>query len=317
MTIENNKRLFLACVGLTASGSEGYDHADGEIAELVEKLRAAGFADDTKTWFGRARTGQVAVNPYWPRGSCLAAACFFMDSAFAFDSAAFFAFLESAGVPPDPVGPENFREWISGAPVSLRLLDAHPAVPALWEEYRRIVNRRAPRWRAAMEKAVSAAQGFFGGEAPEMVFSPNLFTPYSADFVRLENRIVTIASAPDPETMLHETMHTAVARHRGEITAFTKKHGLAAFANRENMMELGYMADDTPASAAHVVEECFVRAFSVVLSGGSDERLQSHARYGCDSVPFIAARIRETSPTYQNLGNFIENVLDEMKKTNG
>lgn len=43
MNIENNKHLFLACAGLAASGSDGHDHADREVSELVGKIRAAGF----------------------------------------------------------------------------------------------------------------------------------------------------------------------------------------------------------------------------------------------------------------------------------
>jgi hypothetical protein len=164
-----------------------------------------------------------------------------------------------------------------------------------------------------VEKAFTAAQRFFGHDAPEMVFSPNLFSEFSADFVRIGNRIVTISSVPDAETMLHETMHTAIAKHRGEMMAFAETYGLASFANREKMMEYGYMTDDSAASAAHVMEECFVRAFSVVFSGGSEERLQFHGRYGCDAVPKIAALIRQIHPDDQSLGSFIKDVLSEMK----
>lgn len=314
MNIENNRNLFFACAGLAASGSDGHDHADREVSELVGKIRAAGFPQNAKAWFARARTGQVEVNPYWPRGSCLASACFFVDDAHRFDADAYFAFLENAGGIADPIGQDDFMEWILQLPFFLRLLEEHPAAPALWSDYCRIVENRSPDWRAMLEKAARAARAFFGDDAPEMAFCPNLFTPYSADFVRVGKRIVTISSAPDAETMLHETMHVAVAEYRMEITSFARTYGLGAFADRGRMMEFGYMADESASSAAHAIEECFVRALSTVLSGQNGERPQVHVRYGFDSVPFIASRVGRTRPTYQTLGGFIGDVLDEMKK---
>jgi hypothetical protein len=297
MNIENNKYLFLANAGLTALGRNDYDHADVEVSNLVKMIHAAGFPNDALTWFALARTGQVSVNPYWPRGSCLSSACFFVDHAFRFDRDSFFAFLGSTGVLSDPIGIEDFNDWISKLPVFLRLMDEHLATPALWNEYCRIVNSRSCEWNAMIEKAAYAVRAFFNDDAPEMLFSPNLFTPYNADFVRIGNRIVTISSVPDIETMLHETMHTAIAKYRLEIMRYAKTYGLSAFANKEKMLEFGYMEDESVASIAHVIEECLVRALSVVLSGGSEERLRFHAQYGCDSVPFIASCVRVINPT--------------------
>ena len=312
MNIENNKFLFLACVGLTASGSDGYDHDDSDVSNIVGMIHNADLSDHIKEWFARARTGQVEVNPYWPRGSCLASACFFVNNEFHFDDGLFFTFLESTGVINDPISFEDFKEWILGIASFLRLLNEHSAIPALWNEYCRIVKNRSPQWSGMVEKAVSAAQDFFGNDAPEMIFNPNLFTPYSADFVRVGNRIITISSTPDAETMLHETIHTAIAKYRAAITAFAKTYGLSGFANKEKMIEFGYMENESSSSIAHVIEECFVRAFSTVLSGKNEERLRFHARYGCDSVPFIASHIHRVRPSYKELGNFVTSILSAM-----
>jgi hypothetical protein len=305
MNIENNKQLFLAGIGLVASGSNGHDPSDAEVLHLVSMVRSAAFPNVVTDWFACARTGQVTVNPYWPRGSFLAAACFFINDAFHFDRKAFFAFLESTGSLSDPIGIDDFMAWVSEAPAYLRLLHDHPLIPAIWDEYCQIIDKRSHKWRAMIDDAVGAANSFISSAEMEMVFNPNLFQPYSADFVRIGNRIVTISSTPDAETMLHETMHTVIARHREKILAFAVEHGLASFANRDTMMELGYMEDESATSIAHVIEECFVRALSVVLSGGSEERLQFHARYGCDSVPFIAQSIRREKTTSASLERLI------------
>jgi len=312
MNIVNNKFLFYVSIGLTASGSDGYDHNDADISALVKQIHAAKFSDEIKFWFSRARTGQVEVNPYWPRGSALAVACFFIDETYIFKSDLFFDFIENTGVN-DPIGAEDFKEWITELPDILREIDTKPVTALLWNEYCRIVDNRSPEWHDMIKKAVNAVEIFFGNNAPEIAFNPNLFTPYSADFVRIGNRIITISYTPDAETMLHETIHTAVAKYRDKITAYAEAQGLGNFADKNKMMEFGYMENESADSAAHVIEECFVRAIAVTLSGGNDERLRFHAEYGCNSVPFIASYIRRIKLSYANLGELIHDVLDKMK----
>ena len=309
MSIENNRLLFLACAGLVASGSDGHDHADAEVCSIVEMIRAAGLPCHIAAWFARARTGQVAVNPYWPRGSCLAAACFFVDNQYRFDGDGYFAFLESTGAIDDPIGAADFRAWIAETAAHLRLVAEHPAIPSIWAEYGRAVERRAAGWVDMIARANDAARDFFGEDAPEMVFSPNLFTPYSADFVTIGRRIITIASAPDPETMLHETLHPAVTKHRPAILAFAQSHGLGGLADGAMMRQFGYMQHDSPTSAAHVIEECFVRALAAALSGGDGQR---HGQYGWDGVPLIAARIRALAPSHEGLGSFVADILKSL-----
>ena len=160
-----------------------------------------------------------------------------------------------------------------------------------------------------MEEAARTAHDFFSDGAPKMSFSPNLFAAYSTDFVRKGNNIITIAAEPEIESMLHEILHTVLAVHREKIMEYSKKYGLADFASREKMMEFGYMDDDTATSITHVMEECFVRAISVVLAGKGDERLYAHAEYGCDSVPMIAHYFKTIRPTVNELGSFIDTVL--------
>ncbi len=304
--------LFYTCAGLTASGHRGYNPDDPDAAELVRHIDAAAFPDDLKQWFRLARTGQVAVNPYWPRGSMLAVACFFVSEAWRFDTDAFFQFAESTGGISDPIGEEAFRQWIVRLPDVLHALAVHPAMPALWAEHTRIVERRRPMWEAMVRRAVAAADRFFAGGAPEMAFVPNLLTHYGVDFVRLDNRIMTIAASPDAETMLHETLHTAVSAHRGEIAACAAQRGLRGFADPEKMRAFGYMEDDSVESATHVLEECLVRALAVVLSGGSEERLREHAALGCTSVPLLAQSVKELQPDAATLGAWIHTVLGRM-----
>ena len=314
MQVELNRNLFYILAGLVSSGANTYDHNDTEISALAEKIVNLDISENIKSWFSRARTGQVEVNPYWPRGSAVAAACFFIQLHGVFDIDACFSFFDSTGAAADPIGDEDFRAWISDLPKVLSYFEEYEAIKPLWDEYCHIVNSRMPKWNLQIDEATKAADSFFAGAAPEMYFSPNLFAAYNADFVRIGNRITTISSEPDVESMLHETLHMAVAVHREKIMEFSRKNGLMNFADRDKMMEFGYMADDSVDSIAHVIEECFVRAVSVVLANKNDERLNAHVMYGCDGVPFIALHFKNMKPTVKEFGEFIDVVLECMAK---
>ena len=74
-----NPQLFLVSLGLTADGGTVADFTDSEATKLAESIKALRLSRNIREWFSHARTGQVKVNPYWPRGSTLAAACFFIN----------------------------------------------------------------------------------------------------------------------------------------------------------------------------------------------------------------------------------------------
>ena len=307
MNVERNRNLFFVLAGLVSSGANAYDHNDTDVSALAERIVKLDISESIRTWFSRARTGQVEVNPYWPRGSALSTACFYIEKGF-FDIDTFFSFFDSTAIS-DPIGMDDFRTWISELPDILLYMETQFDILSLWDEYNRIIDKRLSKWICVIDEAKKAAQGFYGDNAPDMSFSPNLFATYSTDFVRIGNKIITIAAEPDVESMLHETLHTIVAAYRDRILTFSEQHGLMGFANRDKMMEFGYMEDDSASSITHVIEECFVRAISVVLAGKRDERLYVHAEYGCDSVPFIASHFIKLSPTVNEFGAFIDTVF--------
>ena len=315
--IENNKFLFYVSVGLTASGYDGYDHDDAAISALVGQIHAAGFSDEVKAWFACARTGQVELNPYRPRGAALAAACFFMDDDYTFDFSHFLSFLKRAGVS-DPVGKKDFKSWAVSLPDILRDIDGNPATEGLWNEYCRIINERSSEWQKNMKTVISIVRQFFIDKYKnslfEISFAPNLFTPYSTDLVRVRERIIVVSPSPDIESMLHEAMHVAVTKYWEKFTSHAGEYGLGNFADREKMGKFGYMPDDTAASAARVIEECFVRALAVILSRGNDERLQAHTDSGFYSVPFIGWNLKQIKISYLNLGEFIDDILIKMRR---
>lgn len=301
--------ILYVCAGLTASGQRGYDPTDPDAVELVRLIDAAALPADLVQWFRSARTGQVAVNPYWPRGSTATCACLFLTADGRLNQDALFGFLQSTGST-DPIGEADVRRWIRKLPAVLRSMAALPAMEPLWEAYVRIVDRRAPAWEDMLRRAARAADRFYAGCGPELVFVPALHLQYNADFVRIGSRIYTIAASPQPETVLHEALHTAVAAHHDVMKAYAAQHGLNGLADRARMMELGYLRDDSIDSVAHVLEECLVRALSVVLSGGPEARLREHAAYGCTSVPWLGQAAAGQPPTAATLGAWLRAALE-------
>lgn len=308
MNIEYNKCLFYACAGMASAGNEGYNHEDAEVVSLVNKIKATGFPEETISWFRRARTGQVEVSPYWPRGSCLAAASFFTDSDLNFDLKGYLDFNNGLNGVSDPVGHSDFEKWISGLPIALYTVDKY--AHELWVEYLLITGKRAGEWNKMVNSAKASLNCFFLGKASEITFSPNLLNHYSTDFVTVNGRVITIGPNPDAESMLHETLHTEVARYIDVLLRFAQNNHIKDFADWEVMKEYGYLEDESEASAAHVMEESFVRALSVYLAGGSEDRLKLHSDLGFFAVPFIAKKAEESQPCAHTLGVFMNRAMD-------
>ena len=310
---EMNRSLFFVSAGLLICGADAYDHNDHDVAILAERIKSVALPANITKWFAGAKTSQVAVNPFWPRGSALAAACFFSadtgDKKY-LDREAYLSFLYSASFR-DPIGLQDFYDWIIAFDEVLAILDVNEDLLAQWLNYHYICGKRTLSWETMLYAAADAASDFYGAAVPAMSFAPNLLAAHNTDYVRLTDRIVTIAATPDVEGMLHETLHTTVADYRELITAFASKHGMAGFADREKMISYGYLVDDSAPAIAHVIEECIVRAIAVVLAGKGEDRLRRHAELGCDSVPVIAAQFRASRPVASELGAFIKNLLAE------
>ncbi|MDR0897478.1 MAG: hypothetical protein LBN04_06435 [Oscillospiraceae bacterium] len=291
--ITNKIELFFINIGLIHAGANYHNPADAPICGLVESIRALDLPAATKNWFCLARTGQVAVNPFYPRGSDLAAACFFLRDG-RLNETAYYAFLKACGSQ-DPIGEGDFREWMSRFAEILSGMFALPSAMALWHEYESIIADRSDAWCSMIASAQNKIHACYGDAAPELLFCPNLFNQYLADYVRLDNQIIVIAIEPNGESMLHEALHPLFAAYRDRFLAYADKQPIAPFADEAAMLETGYMADASAAAKAHVLEECFVRALSVVLSGGGSERVDFHQRCGFRGVAHLAERFRDAA----------------------
>ena len=311
MRIKNNPKIFYMACGLIAEGDRRYDKNDAEIAALADKVRKIPMDDDILQWFNLAKTGQVDINPYWPRGHAMLIATLFVEEDGTFNIDQFLQFLHDIKAK-DPVGEYQFRIWIAHMPKILTYVEGK--FRALWKEYCEIIFARMPLWMPEIEASRIPLKEFFGASVPKLVLTPNLFaSPFAADFVRREeNTVIVIACKPDVESMLHEALHTEIVKCRDKFKAFGESNGLTGFANLKKMKKLGYMQKDNPTYIAHVIEECFVRALSIILAGGGESRLKMHVGYGFTGLPAIAKFYDNYRPTVENLGDFVDAVLKVM-----
>ena len=287
MRIKNNPKIFYLACGLIAEGDRRYDLDDIEITALADKIRKISVQPDILQWFNLAKTGQVEVNPYWPRGHAMMMATLFLDGA-EFDIDRFTAFLESVNMQ-DPIGEDEFREWIGRLPEILTYSES--IFRDFWKEYCEIMFARTTGWAPEIEASRQPLKEFFGrSNMPNLVFAPNLFaSPFAADFVHFDNIVTMIACKPDVENVLQEVLRARVAEHSEKIAAFCEEH-----------------------SNEHVTEECFVRTLSTILAGGGEGRMQSHVNCGFIGVPAIAKYFEEHRPKAENLGDFIDIALKGM-----
>ncbi|MDR2182606.1 MAG: hypothetical protein LBE55_00355 [Clostridiales bacterium] len=289
MRIKNNPNIFYLACGLLVDGDRRYDQNDAEIAALAGKICDDASRDaldaDILQWFNLAKAGQVETNPYWPRGHAMMMAVLFADGA-DFDIDRFMEFLKGINIL-DPVGQDEFREWIGHLPEILAYSEG--IFRGFWKEYCEIMFARRAGWAPEIEASRLPLKEFFGcGNMPNLVLAPNLFAdPWHADFVHNpEGTVVLIAAKPDVESMLHETLRAKIAEHSEKIAVFYKEHG-----------------------EEYVTEECFVRALSTILAGGKKGRVQSHVNCGFVGVPTIVDFFEKHRPNADNLGDFIDSVL--------
>jgi len=294
---------------MVATGYDLYDAGNADICDFAREVKVMPLDDNVRLWFEKARTGQVTVNPYWPRGHAVLSASFFVNGC-DFDIGGHMTFLDETGVT-DPIGRENFISWIAELPYMLAYMEEK--VAGFWDGYCNLQSILAVNNDAIVSEARKIAGDFFGAGAYELFFTPNpLYSPYATDFIRIGNRIIVIGHSCDVESMLHEALHVEVAKHRDLISAYVLKHGHGNFADIAKMTKLGYITedkmmhgDDYKPHYVRVIEECIVRGISTVLAGGGDSRLAVHANDGFGSVPAIGVLFRQMRPEANVLGSFI------------
>ncbi|NLC68202.1 MAG: hypothetical protein GX754_05345 [Clostridiaceae bacterium] len=309
ISIGVNEYLVMSYVGLVASGYELSDKNDTEIMSLVDDIRNTSFKDSAVEYFKKARSTNV-INPYWPYGSDISAACFFIkDYEFnTFNDYA--AFIKSCGFG----GHEDwFWDWIKGLPGVLKQIKENPGYSKLWKRYQDIIQARLNDYNRQI-RIIESAIKKFTNMPYSIEFSPNLLqSPSMADFVKQGDRTVVITTYPTEISILHEFLHPFITAHRNIIVSLLPKVNPDKCFNAGRMITYGYMWDDSEDSKIHALEECFVRGITIGLSSMSKQEKSQYCKWSCDSgflfVREVLKAMDTMDVTEENLGDFIRQVM--------
>jgi hypothetical protein len=308
MCIEINKHLFASYCGLVSSGYALTDLSDPEIKLLYEQIRGMDVPASTRAYFAQARTDQIAVNPYYPRGSDISAACFFLGK----PAAEFLQFIKSCASPSaqDPA----FAGWIAQLGSAIEQIEPLPPFEGLWQTYRALAEKRnadaGRQVRGTQELLVQ--HGFATGV--RLVFAPNLLqSPYLADFAFTDATLYLIATRYSETAALHEYLHTFFTHQGDLLTAILRRDGIERYVDVPKMLQIGYMQDRSTASQCHALEDCFIRGLVGSLASeriALPDYVQMNVNMGFSAVPRLIAFGRQHPPQASDMDNFIWQALD-------
>jgi hypothetical protein len=325
ITVELNQALFTVYVGLTKSGYDLADKNDKDIVGLCRRVREMDCHQEILNYFAFAKSNCNRLNPYWPRGSILAAASLFISSTKFPEYETFNDFLQfersvtnfsREELNDDVIG------WLRELPVYIDLITGNDAFPAIWAEYQKIIYSRLENYNKILEKADKTIQDFYMGTLPEkqnIIFSPNLLqSPFIADFITKKGTLVVIKTFPDMLSILHEFLHSEIKPFRGYFTEFIRVHNVDIIGNYSKLSASGYMWNKSEESFINILEESFVRGLSVAMtvnaskSESIDAYINSDVNSGFILVHAITRNAVDKTPNHTDLENFITGMLDSL-----
>lgn len=259
-----SRELFAAYCGLLKAGYDLYDPHDSIAHQVNCAVQEMAIPQASIAYFECARTEQITVNPYYPRGNDMGAMCFFADDRLE-DG---FRFLRESGSP--EVDDPSFHDWIAGLSGHLTAVQETEGFASAFASWQAALSRRfvdvESEIRAAERRLTDAL-----GIRQDISFAPNpLQSPFQTDFVRRDGQLIVIATAFVRESAIHEALHPYVAAHRGTLAQMLTQRGLRLFADEQRLRQYGYLWDDSPESQLHAMEECVVRALCGVVDDSLD-----------------------------------------------
>lgn len=304
MNIIVDKNLFFAYCGMIAAGYDLMDTSDSLVWEVCQAAKQARLEKGVLDYFAYTRTETISVNPYYPRGSELSAACFFLEKPLC----DFLAFLRAcrAQEAEDP----EFRAWITRLPEVLEALSGSPSLSAAWERYSHGVGERFSGLSAQISALQQRLDRLGWGRGVQILFAPNLLqSKHLADFSLVDCRLYLIAGEFSQSAAIHEYLHPLLQERRGTLLRLLRIHGLARFVDIEKLAALGYLPGPSEEDQAHALEECMVRAIAGVLGGVSMESYcKMNREYGFTSLPEMMERLRQNTLE----GKTLEEILNDM-----
>jgi hypothetical protein len=322
IAVELNQTLFTVYVGLTKSGYDLADNNDEEIVNLRTRILNLDYSRKIVDYFTFAKSNCNQLNPYWPRGSMLAAASFFISPAKFPQYETFDDFIQFERAVTNFNREElndEVVEWLRELPVYIDSLTGNDSFPAIWVEYQNVIYGRMENYNKILEKADKTIQDFYVDtkyKKQNIIFSPNLLqSPYIADFVTKKGTLIVIKTFPDILSILHEYLHSEIKSFRDCFTEFIRVHNFHVIGDYSKLSASGYMWNKSEESVINMLEESFVRGLSIAMTvkkyklDQMDAYIKSDVNAGFLLVPEITRNAVDDIPNHTNLRNFITDML--------
>lgn len=305
-----NKHLFAAYCGMIKSGYDLMDMSDEIVVTVCNWISNVDFTEDVLEYFRYTKTDMFEVNPYYPRGSDLSAACFFQDKSID-EYVAFLQTCESL----EANNPE-FIAWASELPNILKQIEKYEEFDEIYRYYEDALKKRFVDVAEQMLKIEKTLKNQPFTAQTSVVFAPNLLqAKFLADYALVGDTLYVISGNFKSSSVIHEYLHIALKPIRRTLLDIIQKHELNRFVDVKRMFELGYLRGDSDEERAHTLEECLVRTFCGVIDEtlNLEEYYQENIRSGFYSVPQMMNRLLGLSWTEMTLEKMVLQAMNITK----
>lgn len=307
MSLIVNRHLFAAYCGLISSGYSLTDLSDSNIRALYDRIQKIEFDTKISDYFSFAKTNTVDVNPYYPRGSDLSVACFFLEN----DISEYIDFLRFCNSP--SANDEEFIKWIKNLKGPLGIIENHAEFDLLFAMYKELVNNRF----SSIDIQICGFQNKikrFNDRNVQFVFAPNLLqSKYLADFVFKDNTLYIISTSFSQISVAHEYFHILLNSKKDLLRKLIKQTNMDNFVNMDTMIKFGYMYDDSLNSKINAMEDCIIRAMcaAVIEDKDIESYLKMNIECGFVGVPVMIEKINEIDFAQLHIDDIISKMIEE------
>lgn len=285
--IKRNKYLAITMIGLIAVGFGDTNNKDKKSNGLIKNIRSIKLEDEILEYFDKAKSRKSIYNDFYPNGSCLAVASFYIKD-FAYTSYnEFKEFIASTGI---QIFDNELFSWAYSLPQMLSEITGYKEYPFIIKQYNSILDDRLSNHENEI-KGISSIINQFSKEPYNIIFSPIPISPYSVDYIKQNTTTTVVCETPDEVSMLHEFLHPFVGKYRNIINQRVKYINLSDFIDVQKIVDAGCMWDDSDNSKTHAIEEGIVRGLSIHLSNLNIEEKVAKVKMNHDYGFYFVSKV--------------------------
>ncbi len=268
VTCLHDQGVFDVYLGLTASG---YELASPSRAQAVTEAILAGDWDPSAPeYFRRARIDDGRVNPYWPRGSILAAVSLLASrEGLATDATSVRKYLSRLTNVPPVERDDGTVQWAAALPEQISSLRAASQYENSLPRYREAVRLEAKKHWSAYREQIGAAGHVLSALLPASSHPCSVCTilnPLQADpltdVVTAKESVYVVTSHLRAESCVHEMVHVCADPLLRDWMPRILEHADLLDATYEPMVRMRYAWDRSASSWANVFSETLVRVLT-------------------------------------------------------